>query len=93
MFKRLLLSSAVLPLTLFHIAPAAAQEAAPPESADEGASHQGFTDIIVTARRVEENLQRVPTSVTAVSGDMLRTESVIAVKDLPKLAPSLSVVS
>lgn len=42
---------------------------------------------------MEENLQRVPTSVTAVSEDMLRTESVIAVKDLPKLAPSLSVVS
>lgn len=93
MFKRLLLSSAVLPLTLFHVAHAVAQETAPPESADEEAARQGFTDIIVTARRVEENLQRVPTSVTAVSGDMLRTESVIAVKDLPKLAPSLSVVS
>ena len=63
MFKRLLLSSAVLPLTLFHVTHAAAQEAAPPESADEEASRQGFTDIIVTARRVEENLQRVPTSV------------------------------
>lgn len=93
MFKRLLLSSAVLPLTLFHVGYAAAQEAEPPQSTDDGASHQGFTDIIVTARRVEENLQRVPTSVTAVSEDMLRTESVIAVKDLPKLAPSLSVVS
>lgn len=93
MFKRLLLSSAVLPLTLFHVGYAAAQEVEPPQSTDDGASHQGFTDIIVTARRVEENLQRVPTSVTAVSEDMLRTESVIAVKDLPKLAPSLSVVS
>ena len=95
MLKRLLLSSAAVPLMLFQANSANAQQSdsAPEATSDEATGHQGFTDIIVTARRVEENLQRVPTSVTAVDADSMRRESVVAIKDLPKLAPSLSIAS
>lgn len=95
MLKRLLLSSAVFAPVLMQPTAAQAQDAsASVEAAPDAASNpQGFADIIVTARRVEENLQRVPASITAVSADTMRRESIVAVKDLPRLAPSLTVAS
>ncbi|HWK35912.1 TonB-dependent receptor [Sphingomonas sp.] len=97
MSKKLFLSSVAVPALLFWADAALAQQAdasadSPAAEAGQG-GHQGFADIIVTARRVEENLQRVPTSVTAVDPDSMRRESVLAVKDLQKLAPSLSIAS
>lgn len=52
-----------------------------------------FADIIVRARRVDENLQRVPATVTAIAAEQLMRENIGAVKDLPKLSPSLAVAS
>lgn len=48
-------------------------------------------DIIVTARRREESLQRVPLSVTAVSGETLRAQQINTALDLGKLAPGMTV--
>lgn len=46
-------------------------------------------DIVVTARRVEENIQRVPVAVTAIGGEQLDRLVVNNVQDLNKLAPGL----
>ncbi|MCB2076728.1 MAG: TonB-dependent receptor [Novosphingobium sp.] len=46
-------------------------------------------DIVVTARKREESILKVPVVVTAVSGEMLDTLQVTEVTDLPRLVPSL----
>lgn len=48
-------------------------------------------EIVVTARRVSENQQDVPMSLTAISGAELREKDVQSVTDLQKLVPSLTV--
>lgn len=47
--------------------------------------------ITVTARRREENLQEVPLTVTAVSGEQLQDQNVVSPQDLQFIAPSLTV--
>ncbi len=49
----------------------------------------GLTDIIVTAQRRSENLQRAAISVTAVSGDQLAKASITTAADLTLAAPAL----
>jgi iron complex outermembrane receptor protein len=49
--------------------------------------------VIVTARRVEENLQRVPATVTAVDSRQLRLENIVTETDLATVTPSLSIAS
>jgi iron complex outermembrane receptor protein len=67
-------------------APAAqSQTSAEPEAA-------GLQEIIVTAQRRGEDLQRVPLSVIAVQPETLRTLQIETVADLPQLAPGLTVV-
>ncbi len=51
----------------------------------------GLTDIVVTAQRREENLQKVPVAVTAISGEQLDQLRVTNVKNLAGLAPSLQI--
>ncbi len=48
-------------------------------------------DIIVTARRREESLQRVPVAVTALGGDDIQKLQVINVQDLTRAAPSVTI--
>jgi len=48
-------------------------------------------DIKVTAQKREENLQQVPISIIAVSGQTLERASVRDIKDLPRLVPNFSV--
>ncbi|MET0372107.1 MAG: TonB-dependent receptor [Sphingobium sp.] len=58
---------------------------------DQGAASQdGLTDIIVTARRVAENLQNIPVSVTALSGAQLEAANVVRLDDVARLAPGFS---
>jgi iron complex outermembrane receptor protein len=73
----------------------AAGDAPPPSSSDTKTSDGGprDDDIVVTARRVSESQQRVPVSLTAISGDILRQKDVTTVLDLPRLAPSLNVTA
>jgi iron complex outermembrane recepter protein len=51
----------------------------------------GLDEIVVTARKREENLQTVPVSVTALSGESLKQQSVTEVMDLQALVPSLMI--
>jgi iron complex outermembrane receptor protein len=48
------------------------------------------TDIIVTARRIEERLQDVPISITVFNQQQLSNRNVISSEDLAKYTPSLS---
>ena len=62
-------------------------EAESAEPADAGV--QPIDDIVVTARRREENLQRVPISVTAMSGAQLEARQVYAMDQLGSVVPNL----
>lgn len=57
-------------------------------SADE---EVGVAEIIVTAQRREESLQKAAVAVTAVSGDDMISAGVTDTAQLGKLAPSLQV--
>jgi iron complex outermembrane receptor protein len=51
----------------------------------------GIQDIVVTARRTNENLQTVPVAVTALTNASLAQKQVVQVLDLARTAPSLSI--
>jgi iron complex outermembrane receptor protein len=57
------------------------------QAADEGAG--GLSEIVVTARKVEENLQDVPVSITAFSGDDLQNQNIQRVQDVANFTPGL----
>lgn len=48
------------------------------------------SDIIVTARRIEERLQDVPISITAFNQQQLNDRNVVSARDLAQFTPSLS---
>lgn len=51
----------------------------------------GLDDIVVTAQKREQNMQDVPISVTALTGDALVANRIQNVADLSALAPNLSI--
>ena len=55
----------------------------------EDADVQPIDDIVVTARRREENLQQVPVSVTAMSGAQLEARQLYAMDQLGAVVPNL----
>ncbi|MBP8231399.1 TonB-dependent receptor [Rhizorhabdus sp.] len=67
---------------------AVAQETAP-QTSDAGMA--GLEEIVVTAQRRAESLQKVPVAVTAISSEQLDTLRVTNVKNLAGLAPSLQI--
>lgn len=63
------------------------------EAAQENAmaqSDSGLEEIIVTAQKRGENLQRVPISVTALTGESLVRKGITTVVDLTRVVPSLT---
>ena len=54
-------------------------------------SDSGLTEIIVTARRTEENLQDVPISITVFNQQQLEDRNIVNASDLAAYVPSLSV--
>lgn len=88
--RTLLLSSAALALAASAGAAAAADAASQSTADTEGTT---IGTVIVTARRIEENIQRVPTTVTAVSPEDLRQMDIVNVQDLSAAAPSVSVAT
>jgi iron complex outermembrane receptor protein len=86
-------------LACFWTVPASAQSTPPadppPAAADTDTAHASadgaIGDIVVTARRKEENAQRVPISVLALSPTILREQNIVNLVDLPRVAPGLTV--
>ncbi|HMP55357.1 MAG TPA: TonB-dependent receptor, partial [Novosphingobium sp.] len=58
-------------------------------AAEDGAA--SGSDIIVTARRVEERLQDVPISITVLSGETISENNIVSASDIANFTPNLSV--
>ena len=72
----------------------AAAEATPEAAADaqpEAAPAADTGEIVVTAQKRSENVQDVPISIAAFSGDTLEKNNVTTVEDLGKITPNFSV--
>ncbi|MGE4430997.1 MAG: TonB-dependent receptor [Sphingobium sp.] len=82
--RNLYLCSAMLLPVL--ASPALAQEGAQADSA----SITGIGDIVVTAQKRAENLQKVPIVITAVSGAQIENSGVTNLQTLPAIAPGLT---
>lgn len=67
-----------------------AQDAAAPQAADQAAPEGGFTEIIVTATRKAESVQKVPIAMQALSSDFLAQRQVKGLADYAALLPSVS---
>ena len=59
------------------------------KSADKRGEVNALQEVIVTARRHQEDLQKVPISITAFSGEALKQQSVTQVYDLGSQIPGL----
>ena len=75
-------------LSLLSTRPAGAQTS---PSVDDQSSSGGLATVIVTARKVSENAQAVPISITALSQDDLDRLNVSTIDDLSYVAPSVDV--
>src|SRR3546814_15806053 len=65
---------------------AAAQESAQPPEA-------GIADIVVTANKRSESMQKVPIAITAVTSDRLSQVGITSTKDLAQVVPRLVIQS
>lgn len=63
------------------------------EGADDGADESGLTDIVVTARRREENLQDVPIAVTAYTSEDIVGKGITDRTSLADNTPSLFTIN
>jgi iron complex outermembrane receptor protein len=66
--------------------PAAPENSPAPVADDKGG---GVTDIVVTAQRREESLQKVPLSVTAISAGMAKAAGITDISSLQAVVPGL----
>ena len=74
------------------LSPAFAQSAAPETTAAAPAGQDGgLGEIIVTARRTAENLQRVPVATSVIGAEALAKQGITTARDLQFAAPSLVV--
>ncbi|MDB5425357.1 MAG: hypothetical protein JWQ29_2773 [Phenylobacterium sp.] len=87
--KPLLLAASSL--ALLWGAPLIGQGVAHAAAADADRQASSLEEVVVVARRTEENLQTVPLSVTAISGAELQTHTITTGTDLQKLVPNLNV--
>ena len=69
--------------------PIAAQQAIQPRATAHASSEGALTDVLVTARRREENIQDVPAAVSAISGAQLDASYTVNPQELSQLVPSL----
>lgn len=95
-FRALLRCSALTALPLVWPVASWAQVAAPPAAASASSAEQpatGIGDIVVTAQRREESLQRVPLAITAISNTALREQNVQTLADVARIAPNIAISS
>lgn len=84
-------SAAVPPALAFGSSAPGYQAATNPASAAaSGASEAGLDDIVVTATRREERLQKVPISITVIGGDALVRAGVTQASGLTQVVPGLN---
>lgn len=81
--KSFLKATSALVLTALASTPAWAQDTAPAEG-------EGYGEIIVTAQKREENLQKVPAAISVVSAEQLDSRGIINLTSLQQLVPSLN---
>ncbi|MGH6781266.1 MAG: TonB-dependent receptor, partial [Sphingomonadaceae bacterium] len=92
-----LVSRRVLAACLFAYAtPAFAQDAAPaepasPTAAAEAAEADGLVDIVVTAQKRSESLQKTPISIMAMTSADIEKKGIVDLTDLRSQVPSLQV--
>ena len=67
--------------------------AAAQEQARAGASSGGFEEIIVTARKREENLQQVPDTVTAFSASVIEERRLERINDFLAVTPNVHITN
>lgn len=89
------LSRACSLIPMLLAAPAWAQSDAPAQAAPQESSTEqsGIADIVVTANRRSENLQRVPATVAAITGDALQARGIVSASDLGGSLPNVRVNS
>ncbi len=95
-FRTSVCRSALVASLMLGAAPALAAADAQDTSAQSGPADQpadaaGTGDIIVTAQKREQNLQRVPLAVSVVGSEQLAASGVRQFQDLGNVAPSLTV--
>jgi len=89
-----LIRSSLTALAIAIVQPALAQNGSEQSSGTLEADEQtGIADIVVTAQRREESLQRAALAVSAVDGDALAEAGVAQPQDLSKLVPALKLSS
>ena len=64
--------------------------AASPAMAQDAGDGAGIEEIIVTAQKVSENVQDVPISITAVTGDRLEQAGTTSLESIGRLVPSVT---
>lgn len=69
----------------------AAQRDEPRTDDAEKQAAQGLDEIVVTARKVAENLQDVPVAVTSFSGEALERQNAVEVPDVARLTPGFTI--
>ena len=65
--------------------------AAPAQAQSSGASE--IDEVVVTARRVEENIQKVPIAVTAIGAEAIREQGIVTTTDVMFAAPSVQMTT
>ena len=66
-----------------------AQAAQPAADADSNADASGSTEIVITASRREESLQKTPIAVTAIGADDIQQQNIATFRDLSGRVPGL----
>jgi len=89
--KRLLLASTCLVAALGCSAAAAQEPADADAAASDALAQAGIQDIVVTAQRRSESLQRAPIAVSAVSGEALARAGITRPTELTAILPALQV--
>jgi iron complex outermembrane recepter protein len=81
-------------LALAAASPALAQDARPATDSTAAApQEEGLQEIVVTAQKRTENLQKVPIAISAVSSSTLEDGGVVSTTDLPAVLPGLEVLN